>query len=388
MRAMISNQRALFDIPDDVSYLNCSYLGPTLASARRAGEAAVGRKSSPWKIVAADFFTEADEARALFAALIGASPADIAITPSAGFGVSTAAVNLPLERGQSVVLLEGEFPSNYYAWERLARERGASLAVVPRPADGDWTEAVVGRIGPDAGIVSCVACHWTDGSLVDLVRVGERCREVGAALVVDATQWVGAAPFSVEEVQPDFLAVAAYKWLLSPYGTGFLYVAPKWQGGRPLEEGWIPREGSDDFRNLVRYRSEFRPGAVRFDVGERSNMIALPMVNESLRQILAWGVAGIAETLGSVTERIAERARDLGFEAAPASRRAPHIVGLRLAGDVPEDLAARLAAERVYVSLRGPSVRLSPHLYVTDDDLDRFFDALGRHAASARSPRH
>jgi selenocysteine lyase/cysteine desulfurase len=375
---MIPNQRALFEIPDDVCYLNCAYLGPTLTSARRAGEAGLARKSSPWEIVAADFFAEADEARTRFASLVAASPSDIAITPSAGFGLSTAAANLPLGPGEEVIVLDEEFPSNYYPWERLARERGGRLVTVPRPADGDWTTAILDRIGAATRIVSASPCHWTDGSLVDLAAVGRRCREVGSALVVDATQWVGAAPFSVRDVQPDFLAVAAYKWLLSPYGAGFLYVAPKWHDGRPLEEGWLPRRGSDDFKNLVRYQPEFRPGAYRFDVGERSNFIALPIVNESLRQILAWGPAEIAETLGAMTERIASKARDAGLSTVPSARRAPHLVGLRLEGDVPADLGSRLAAERVYVSLRGQSIRVSPHLYVTDADIDRFFHALAR----------
>lgn len=375
---MIPSQRALFEIPDDVCYLNCAYMGPTLVSARRAGEAGLARKSSPWEIGAADFFAEADEARALFASLVGASPADVAITPSAGFGVSTAAANLPFGAGRSAVVMEDEFPSSYFPWERLARERGGRLVTVPRPADGDWTAALLERVGADTSIVAASPCHWTDGSLVDLAEVGRRCREVGAALVVDATQWIGAAPLSVREVQPDFLAAAAYKWMLSPYGLGFLYVAPQWHGGRPLEDGWLPRRGSDDFKNLVRYQPEFRAGACRFDVGERSNFISLPVANTSLRQILEWGVGEIAATLGDMTERIAGRAREIGLSVLPPSQRAPHIVGLGLGGDVPEDLGARLAADRIYVSLRGQSVRVSPHLYVTEAEIERAFDALAR----------
>jgi selenocysteine lyase/cysteine desulfurase len=375
---MIPSQRSLFEIPDDVCYLNCAYMGPTLAAGRRAGEAGLARKSSPWEIGAADFFAEADEARALFAALVGASPSDVAITPSSGFGISTAAANLPLGPGERVVVMEGEFPSTYFPWERLARERDARLVVVPRPADGDWTAALLEQIVDGASVVVASPCHWTDGSVVDLVAIGSRCRAIGAALVVDGTQWIGAVPFSVAEVQPDFLAVAAYKWMLSPYGLGFLYVAPRWQGGRPLEDGWLTREGSDDFKNLVHYRPAYRAGACRYDVGERSNFVSLAVANEAMRQLLEWGVGEIAATLGAVTERIAGRARELGISVLPAARRAPHIVGLGLGRDVPEDLGVRLASERIYVSLRGQSVRVSPHLYVADADVDRFFDALAR----------
>jgi len=211
---------------------------------------------------------------------------------------------------------------------------------------------------------------------VDLVRVGERAREVGAALVVDAIQSLGALPFDVAEVRPDFLVAGAYKWLLGPYGVGFMHVAEGYREGKPVEHNWINRRGSEAFARVAEYQDEFAPGARRYDVGERSNFVLLPMANEALRQILAWEVENVAETVGGLTDLVEDRAKDFGVEAMPREKRARHMIGLKLGPDAPEDLAARLAAEGVFVSVRGESVRISPHLYNTDHDVKRLFSAL------------
>ncbi|MGH2484903.1 MAG: aminotransferase class V-fold PLP-dependent enzyme, partial [Ktedonobacterales bacterium] len=213
----LSSQRNLFEIPDEVAYLNCAYMSPLLRAARAAGQEAVARKSRPWRVTPADFFAEAETARALFAELIGADAEGVAIVPSASYGVGVAAANLPLLPGQRVVLLAEQFPSNVYPWQDLAERSGAAVVTVPRPLTGEWTPALLERIDERTAIVALPHCHWTDGSLVDLARVGERARAVGAALVVDATQSVGAFPLDIARVRPDFLVSATYKWLLGPY---------------------------------------------------------------------------------------------------------------------------------------------------------------------------
>jgi selenocysteine lyase/cysteine desulfurase len=114
-------------------------------------------------------------------------------------------------------------------------------------------------------------------------------------------------------------------------------------------------------------------------VGERSNFVLLPMANEALRQILAWGVGNIAETLSVLTARIEDEARELGLETVPAQSRAGHMIGLKLGPETPEDLAARLTQENVFVSVRGRNLRVSPHLYNTETDVERLFDSLIRH---------
>ena len=377
----LPGQRHLFDIPDDVAYLNCAYMSPLPRRVTEAGRRAVARKAHPWEISPADFFSEVAQARRLFATLLGGSATedDIAIVPAASYGIAVACANLPLGPGQTVLLLDEEFPSVILPWRERAREAGATAVLLPRPADDDWTRVILEAIDQRTAVAALPALHWTDGALIDLARVGSRLREVGAALVVDATQSLGAMPFALDEVRPDFLVAAAYKWLLGPYSLGFLYVAPQHHQGRPLEHNWITRVGSEDFTALTNYAGELRhhPGARRFDVGETSNFALMPMAIEALNLLLEWGVPSIAESIAALTGRLVARAAELGLEAVPAARRAPHYVGLRFPKGIPTELPQRLAAERVYVSVRARgALRVAPHVYNTEADIDRLIQAI------------
>ncbi len=375
----LGDQRELFEIPEGVTYLNCAYMSPQLRAVREVGEEAVRRKSRPWEILPKDFFEDSETARALFAELVGGEADGVAIIPSVSYGIAVAAANVPVKARQRIVLLEEQFPSNVYPWRELAKHTSAELVTVPRPTDHDWTSVVLERVNRRTAVVAVPNCHWTDGSLVDLVRIGERARGVGAALVVDGIQSLGARPFNVSEVRPDFLVTSSYKWLLGPYGLGFLYVGEAHREGKPIEHNWINRRGSEDFSRLVEYEDAFQAGARRFDVGEHSNFVLLPMAKEALRRILDWGVANVAETLNALTARVEDEVRNLGMEAVPAKRRAGHMIGIELGPEAPEDLAARLAEENVFVSVRGRALRVSPHLYNTYKDVDRLFDSLTRH---------
>jgi selenocysteine lyase/cysteine desulfurase len=220
-------------------------------------------------------------------------------------------------------------------------------------------------------------CHWTDGGLVDLAAVRAACDEHGAALVVDASQSLGALGLDVAAVRPDVLVSVGYKWLLGPYSLGFAWFAPHLRDGRPLEETWYARAGSEDFARLVDYADDYQPGARRYDVGEVANFALVPMAAAALAQIADWGVPRIAATLRGLTDELVGRAAEHGLTAAPAHLRAPHLVGLRLPADAdPEALAAALAERHVHVSIRGRSVRVSPHLWTTPADIDRFAGAL------------
>jgi selenocysteine lyase/cysteine desulfurase len=373
---MIPSQRHLFDIPEDIAYLNCAYLGPLSKASVAAGREAAARKAHPWEIGSEDFFTDTEIARGLFARLIGAEDDDVAIIPAASYGVSVAARNLPLARGQNVVVLAEQFPSNVYAWRESASSAGARVVSVERPADGDLTGAVLEHLDERTAIVALPHCHWADGALLDLESIGQRCRELGASLVLDVTQSAGAMPLDVASIQPDFLVAACYKWLLGPYNTGFLYVAPHRQEGVPLEFNWRARLGSENFAGLVNYQDSYLPGARRFDVGECANFHSVPTVIAALGQILEWGVPQIATTLAARTADLAERAAALGLECLDPSRRAGHFLGLRFARGLPEGLLQALNSANVYVSVRGNTLRITPHLYNDDADADRLMRAL------------
>lgn len=374
----LDNQRELFRIPSDVAYLNCAYMSPQMKSVERVGEEWLARKSRPWEITPKDFFGEAEESRQLFAELVNGDSEGVAIVSSVSYGISTAAANMEVGRGESILVLVEQFPSNYYVWRDLAKERGAKLAVVPRPKDYDWTRAVLENMNEYTSVVAVPNCHWTDGSLLDLEAVGSRAREVGAALVVDAIQSLGAHPFDVEKIKPDFLVASAYKWMLGPYGVGFMHVSERFRSGKPIEQNWVNRENSEDFTSLTEYTENFQPGARRYDVGERGNFLLLPMANEAMRRILEWGVEDISEKIGELTDLVEAEANERGMEAIPKGRRARHMIGLRLGPDAPDDLASRLAEENVFVSVRSGSVRVSPHVYNDEGDVERLFGVLDR----------
>ncbi|PIW30793.1 MAG: aminotransferase [Rhodospirillales bacterium CG15_BIG_FIL_POST_REV_8_21_14_020_66_15] len=370
-------QRHLFDIPADVAWFNCASRTPFLKSVAAAGEAAMRTRTQPWTLDPQALHDQAERLRARVAGLIGAKADDIAIQPAASYGLATAAANLGVARGQTVVVLEDQFPSNVFVWIEKARDAGARVVTVPRPADADWTAAVLDHLGGDTAVAALPPCHWVDGTVVDLAAVGDRCRDLGAALVVDATQWIGAMPFDVARVRPDFLVAAAYKWLLCPNGLSFLYAAPAHQGGRPLEHHDYnhPATGASIEGALV-YDPALSPGARRFDVGQTYNQVLLPMAAAALEQVAAWTPEAVRGTLGPVMETILNAARDMGYATPAAGRGVAHMTALGKDSPPPAGMIAALAARGVHASLRGGRLRLAPHVYVSQEDVARLLGAL------------
>ncbi len=373
---ILESQRHLFNLPDEIAYFNVSYLAPQLHSVRTAGEAALAEVSTPWNVMPEDFFTRSEQVRGLFGSLIGSSPDGVALVPAVSYANAVAAKNLAVEAGQTILVLDEQFPSSVYPWWEKALQSGAEVVTVPRPTDQDWTSAVLEHINDRLAIASLPNCHWTDGGLVDLVAVGKAVREVGAALVVDASQSLGALPLDVGEIQPNFMACVGYKWMLGPYSFGYLYVDAQHREGEPIEHGWITRKGSEDFTRLVDYEPALEAGATRFDVGERSNFVLTPMAQAALVQIHDWGMDNIAETIAERTAQLEKMTAGLGLEPIPADRRGPHMCGIYFPQGVPGDLGQRLRSAGVYASVRGDSLRLAPHLHTNQADLDRLSEVL------------
>lgn len=340
----LESQRGLFEIPEGVTYLNCASMSPQLRSVTAAGMDAVRAKASPWTVAPPDWFSAPEHLRALAAQVMGADAEGVALVSSASYGIAVAAANVAVRRGQSIVLLDEQFPSNVYAWRELARRHEARIRTVRRDPDGTWTEAVLRAIDEETAVVAVPNCHWTDGSLVDLVRVGAKARLVGAALVVDASQSLGVYPLDVSEIRPDFLISVGYKWLLGPYGLGDLYVAPQWrETGTPLENSWLSRAGSENFARLVEYTDEYRVGARRFDMGEFPQFVLAPMAIAALEQIVTWGVEGVQSSLSLLTRRAEQTTAELGGATLRAEHRVGHMIGIRLRGGIPHGLGPAFA---------------------------------------------
>jgi selenocysteine lyase/cysteine desulfurase len=377
MPEVLPPQRDQFDIPLEVTYLNCAQLSPHLRVVSDAGVQAVQRGRIPWVRDRSDWFGVPERLRAAVARLLHSDPGGIALVPSVSYGIATAAANVPLARGQNIVLLHEQFPSNVYAWRRRAHELGATVRTVRRAPLEAWTEAVLDGIDSDTAVEAVPNFHWMDGALVDLVRVGHAARSVGAALVVDASQSFGAYPIDVKLVQPDFLVSVGYKWQLGPYGLAYLYVGPKWrEAARPLEASWLTRGGAEDFTNLVNYTDEHQEGARRFDMGGYPQFVLAAMALAAVSQLEAWTVERVAATLGPLTMKLATGAEALGCSVLRTERRVGHLLGIRVPRGISAELPPGLAEKKVHVSIRGDVIRVSPHLYNTEADVERFLEVL------------
>jgi selenocysteine lyase/cysteine desulfurase len=385
MISPLTHQRANFSLPSGLHYLNCAFMAPQPRSVEAAGMAGMLRKRDPTSIGVEDFFRESDRLRERFARLVGGDPLRVAIVPSVSYATAIAGRHLlrkgVASRAANVVLTRDQFPSNVHVWRTRASRIGAEVRSVAPPEEGprgeEWNRRLLEAIDEDTTVVALPHVHWTDGTLFQLERIGARAREVGAALVVDGTQSVGALPFDVTAFRPDLLVCAGYKWLLGPYSVALAYLGSRFDDAEPLEETWIGRAGSEDFRSLTKYVAEYRPGAARFDVGERSNFILVPMMSEAIRLLLEWRPERIQEYCSRLVEPALHRAQALGFRVEPPDWRGSHLVGLRApAGLDPARLERALAARRVSVSIRGDSIRVSPYLYNLEEDLSALLLAL------------
>ncbi|MFQ5890264.1 MAG: aminotransferase class V-fold PLP-dependent enzyme [Gemmatimonadota bacterium] len=380
---MLTCRRADFTLPEGLHYLNCAYMSPLSRRVEEAGVTGMARKRDPAGIRSDDFFRDCDALRALFARLVHAPDSQrVAIVPSVSYGIGVVARNETARTGQNIVVSAEQFPSNVYPWRVLCAERCLELRTVAAPEVGEgrgeeWNARLLEAIDGDTAIVALPHHHWTDGTRFDLQAIGTRARDVGAALVIDGTQTLGAAPFDVAAIRPDALVCAAYKWLLGPYSIGLAYYGPRYDGGRPLEEAWLAKPASEDFRRIAEYRDDYRPAALRYDVGERSDFIRVPMLIAAIGQLLEWGIASIRNYCARLVHEMVEGVRDLDVWVEEAVWRAPHLFGLRLPPGVDLGrLQSAFAARRVYVSLRASAVRISPNVYNDPRDGEALCDAL------------
>ncbi|MEM9885758.1 MAG: aminotransferase class V-fold PLP-dependent enzyme [Bacteroidota bacterium] len=374
---MLNNQAHLFDLPKDICYLNGAYMSPQLKSVTAVGQEAVLKKVRPHETRLEDFFEPVEQLKARFAKLIGVEQQKrIALIPSVSYGIANVTRNIHLSDTDEIVLVGEQFPSNYYAWERLAKRCEASIQIVSPPATIDrtnaWNEAILEAINEDTKVVSIAHVHWADGTLFDLKAIREKTSAVGALLIIDGTQSVGALSFSVQEFEVDALICAGYKWLLGPYSIGLAYYGDYFDDGEPIEENWINRHNSQDFRALVNYEECYRPFAGRYSVGEQSNFLLVPMMNRALEQVLNWGVENIQSYCKSIAVDVVQQLREMGCQIENEDQRCGHLFGIRLPDHIDlEVLKARFQKEQIFVSLRGNSIRISPNVYNEATDFER-----------------
>jgi selenocysteine lyase/cysteine desulfurase len=376
-------QKYLFTLNTDHHYINCAYQSPLLKSVEKAGIKGIQSKKQPWKVTPEHFFRDSAELRSLFAKLINADKAsDIAIMPAVSYGISTVAKNIDPGKGNHIIMAGEQFPSNVYPWQRFCKEHGCEIKTIPAPQNVDnrgkkWNEHILEAINDDTLLVALANVHWADGTLFDLKAIGEKVREKDAYFVIDGTQSVGALPFDIQEIKPDALICAGYKWLMGPYSIAMGYIGPRLQNGLPLEEGWIVRKNSEDFSGLVDYEDSYQPGAQRFDVGERSNFILVPMMIEALKQIMQWDPAKIQKYCQSLTTDLVQTLPNYGYTIEDPEWRGQHLFGIRLPKHIThQELQEKLDENNIHVSVRGSAVRISPNVYNDSRDINALLNVL------------
>lgn len=376
-------KKSEFQLDPSVTYLNCSFMAPQLNSVEEVGIQGIRYKRNPHQITIEHFFNETENLRNEYAKLIGAkNPKRIVVVPSVSYGMANVAKNLHLEQGDQLIVVGEQFPSNVYPWRRVASDSGAEIVTVPAPdvnmeRGKIWNERILDATSPKTKMVAIGSLHWADGTLFNLKEIRKRTREIGAWLVIDGTQSVGALPFSIEEIQPDALICAGYKWLLGPYSMGLAYYGPALDDGVPVEENWINRYESENFAGLVNYNDQYQPYALRYEVGEHSNFILIPMQLAAIKQLNSWGIENIQAYCDELISDIVAPIRERGYGIEDEEFRGSHLLGIRLRSDHNlQGIQARMKEENILVSFRGRSIRVSPNVYNTKEDLAHLTEVL------------
>src|SRR5260221_1421469 len=320
---MLPSQRTLFDIPREICYLNAASWSPLPIATQEAGRVGVARKGRPWAIDPALPQRQFERARRAAASLINADADDVALISSVSYGVATAAKLISVPAGSRVLVLENDHSSAVLEWMTRAPAGRFTVDVVPRPTDGDWTAAALAAIerpgAPPVCLASISSVHLADGGMVDVGRVAAALRRQGAMLLVDATHAAGVMHINVRRLDPDFLVFPTYKWLLGPYGRGFLYVAKRRQDGVPLEQTSYGRRAINSEPESYYRDIEFVAGARRFDMGERDHFISLEMASIGMEMMAEWGCKAVQQRLRILTTPLAVESGTIRMKLADAT---------------------------------------------------------------------
>ncbi len=359
------------------TYLNCAYQGVfPLAAAARAHDA-IELKCHPERMDPAEYFDLPQRVRNHLANIVGSDESEIALTGGATQGIGVVAAGLRLEPGDEVIVASTNFPSNLFTWLHM-RRTGVRVRILKN------SDAPL-RVGDVAAAFSSntklLALDWVDystGRRIDLAALGELAHQRGALFVVDGTQGVGALELNVGDLPVDAFAAASYKWLLGPYGTGFVYVRHELLNRLDLKVvNWLSVEGADDFDALP--MDDFMlPGSARiFDVPETANFLNLSALEASLEFVRGVGARAVTRHCGNLLDFAAERLGSRGYHLMDEDRsKLPSpILSFRCESDEATDkLYEKLKARQVEVSLRHHRVRISPYLYNNIADIERLLD--------------
>ena len=378
MENKISCQRNLFNIPDEIVYLNTAYISPLSLKVEKAINKGCKLETEPWKIDPEfHFFYQIKETKIIFSNLFNISYKNVSLIPSASYGISTAANNIKLTKTKNkILILKDQFPSNVYPWMELSKKQEGVLEIIDDLNETTLTEEIINKISEEVAVVAIPNIRWTDGYIIDLKKVSDACKKFDVNLILDLTQSAGAMQIDLKEINPEFAIIANYKWMLGPYSTGFLYISDKFIDGVPLEETWIGRKNSQDFSKLTDYQSLYNSDSIRFDMGQRANFSLLPGVKAALEQLHDWSIRKIENTLYQNNLIICKGLSELGFEILSEKNRAPHFISARLPGYDGNLLINILKKNKIFISERSGFLRITPHLWNNEEDFFKLINCL------------
>jgi selenocysteine lyase/cysteine desulfurase len=379
----LQNQKQLFSLPEEITYLNIASQSPSFKAIENAGIDGVLEKSHPYKIIEDSYFEPVKEVKKLFAKLIEVKDYNrIANIPSASYGFATVANNITLKKNDEILLIDEQFPSNYYVWEKLAKKFDAKIKIISMPESKinrgkNWNKAILEAISDKTTVVSLGNIHWANGTLFDLKSIRRKTTNHKALLIVDGSQSVGALPFSVKEIQPDALICAGYKWLFGPYGCGYAYFGEYFDNGNPIEENWSNRLNSENMGNLATYEPQYKPLANRYSTGEHASFIYIKMQIAALKQVLIWTPAAIQEYCKEITSEAVILLKENDCFVEDEDFRTHHLFGIALPKKLDITKLKRLLLEaQIFISFRGNYMRLSCHLYNTKEDFKKLTNCI------------
>ena len=379
----MKNQKHLFNLPEEITYLNIASQSPSFKAVEQAGIASVLEKSHPYKITGDSYFEPVKEVKKLFAKLIEVKDYNrIANIPSASYGLATAANNITLKKNDEILLIDEQFPSNYYVWDKLAKKFDAKIKIVLMPESKikrgkSWNEAILESISDKTAVVTLGNIHWANGTLFDLKSIRKKTTKHTALLIVDGSQSVGALPFSVKEIKPDALICAGYKWLFGPYGCGYAYFGEYFDNGIPIEENWSNRLHSENMGSLATYEPQYKPLANRYSTGEHASFIYIKMQIAALKQVLIWTPKAIQEYCKEVTSEAVNTLTENGCFVEDGDFRTHHLFGVTLPEKLDiAKLKTQLIEAQIFISFRGNYIRLSCHLYNTKEDFKKLTNCI------------
>lgn len=380
----LTSQKHLFNLRDDEHYLNCAYKAPLLKSAEEIGIQAILKERNPSDISAEDFFDDTSVAKELFGKIVNCPSSRVAIIPSTSYGLSAALANINPSTRQNAITVQQEFPSAYFSLQRWCDDHTVQLNIVQPLNDEiwqpkEWTDRIIEAISSDTAVVVISSIHWMTGLKFDLKTIGAKCKELGVAFLVDGTQSVGASPMDVDEYNIDALICATYKWLYGRYSVSFAYYGERFDKGRPLEESWMNRTNAVDFGRLTEYDLNYKSHAGRYNVGQSSNFILMPMVIEGFKQILKWEVSHMQDYSSNLADLFLLFLRNNDVDTSSMIHYSQHLFGLKLPTSVDNTLLKHnLVEDKIKVSLRGEYIRVALSVFNTEEDVNALIHCIER----------